>query len=244
MNKNPNANHFSQSESERLIQILETKIKRIESKKRNCSEVGLLRIDKLVLLRVVLSFLDVDSINRLSISCLALYRLIYSPFGLKMVTRVKLKCYSEKISSEVLSKVNNVIKNLQSTRESPHTDSLPKSLAEDTAKPTFYNKFLGRTPKASSGSENKVLESNMRKKFEFEMEKEMESIRALKAYLEEQAEVMRKTLASTENSTKRNLSENKRLLNEKEELRIQLSEMKDNIRQLNNKYQECEPRVA
>jgi hypothetical protein len=154
-----------------------------------------------------------------------------------MVTRVKLKCYSEKISTEVLGKVNNVIKNLQSSKEESQMLIQPKEPVNENNKKSFYNKFLGIGSKNSAKSDSKNLESNLRKKYELEMEKEMESIKSLKIYLEEQALLMKKTIINSENSTKRNLNENKKILNDNEELKIQLSEMKENIRQLNNNYQ-------
>jgi hypothetical protein len=161
--------------------------------------------------------------------------MVYSPYGLKLISRVKLKCYSEKISTEVLSKVNKVIKNLQSSKTEIQQE---KPQEDPESKPRFYDKLLGRGKGVSGEGAGKTLESNLKKKYELEMEKEMESVRALKTYLDEQAVLMKKTLLSTENSTKRNLNENKKLLNENEELKIQLGEMKENIRQLNAKYKE------
>lgn len=245
MNKKSPAKLNPSSEHQRILTLLETKLARLEHKSANQTEVRLFKIDKLILLRVLLSYLDLDSVNRLSITCLSLYKLVHSPYGLKMIARVKLKCYSDKISTQVLSKVNDVIKNLQSTN-TPDTDiqvkphHLNPNSEANNPKKTFYERLLGRSTTNEQGQfhDSKVAESNLKKKYQLGMEKELDSVKALKEYLESQAELMKKTLLTTENSTKRNLTQNKKLLEQNQELRLQLGEMKDNIPDLNNNYQE------
>lgn len=228
---------FVREEEKQIVHQLKKKIEALAARERNSTQVILFKIDKLVLIRVLFAYLDLDSINRLGASCWPLRRLIYSPCGLKLITRLNLKNYSEKVSNDILAKVNTVIKNLQKSAQSHNEpNSLGESKKSETEGKSLYGRLMGysnKKPKAENGEEKaEVL------KYQEELAKELESVRSLKQYLHDQVDLMKTTLSNNESASKRNLNENKQLSQQNDELNFRLLEAKDNVKQLNSHYQQ------
>ena len=230
-------------EEKQIVYKLKKKMEALAARDRNTTEVGLFKIPKLTILRVMFGYMELDSINRFGATCWSVRRMIYSACGLKLISRIRLKNYSQKVSSEILSKVNTVIKNLQKTASSSDMSGKDQnnikqgnSVEAKTGKKSLYSKLMGY-----SGSKRKTgrAEENPEVlKCQEELGKELESVKALKVYLHDQVELMKTTLTNNESTSKRNLNENRQLVQQNEELNFRLLEAKDNVKQLNTHYQQ------
>ena len=129
------------------------------------------RFPKLVLFEHLFLFVDFDDINRLAATCKSLKSVIFSPFGLKMISKSKIQDNLSFIKTNVLDKVNVVIKEIGNdkpiTTQKEETNKSDKNLQSEVESLRTLKKYLDEKMKlvskslaVSENSKNQLMVEN------------------------------------------------------------------------------------
>lgn len=145
---------------EKLRQITET----IEKSEKNKKNKFVVDFPKLNLFSKVFLYISFDDINRLAITCKPLKSIIYSPYGLKMISKARIQDNLNFVKTSVLDKVNVIIKeigneeNQQSEKDNSRNNKSDKNLQNEIESLKSLKSHLDE--KIKLASRNLILSEN------------------------------------------------------------------------------------
>ena len=212
----------------KLNYLLKTQKKQLlrKDKNKNCGIIK--KISLLILFEKIFIYLDLKDINNFSLSCKTLKNSIYSTYGFYLICSTKIQHNLKYIKKEVVDKISIILKevdrdDIKNKKSGIIKNSLskiidlPESHKEEKISSSFFSYF------------NNTVEKQ-------KMEKDSETIKILKKYLDDQLKHFSTSLKKTEtkNMKLQEIVENSRL--ENSELLEVITEHKQTIKDLNMRY--------